>query len=219
MDEEVFRGASPASRCCIREKFASDMQSCCLKEVFFMFANRDRKWKGVQVLTLSAMLTATGVVIGILCKNFMTFNVYYRFTLENLPVIMAGLLFGPLVGAAVGGSADIISCLCSTNPALNPVITLGAIAVGLCAGIVPQFIIRRRGTGQIVLATALAHIIGQVGIKSIGKVLWFGMPVWGIFIGLGVSFVAGAVECFIIHGVMVRLGYIPASRRAHNDVR
>jgi uncharacterized membrane protein len=39
-----------------------------------------------RVLTIAAMLTAISVVIGIVCKNFLTFNIYYRITFENLPV-------------------------------------------------------------------------------------------------------------------------------------
>ena len=49
-------------------------------------------FKNVRALTLAAMLTAMSVVIGILCKNFLTFNIYYRITFENLPVIFAAIV-------------------------------------------------------------------------------------------------------------------------------
>ena len=80
----------------------------------------------VKVLTLTAMLIAMSVVIGILCKNWLTWNIYYRFTLENLPIFFAAIAFGPFVGAAAGVLADLVSCLCSTNPAVNPIISLWA---------------------------------------------------------------------------------------------
>ena len=60
----------------------------------------------VKVLTLTAMLVAMSVVIGILCKNFLTWNIYYRFTLENLPIFFAAIAFGPFIGAAAGVLAD-----------------------------------------------------------------------------------------------------------------
>ena len=69
----------------------------------------------VKVLTLTAMLVAMSVVIGILCKNFLTWNIYYRFTLENLPIFFAAIAFGPFIGAAAGVLADLVSCLCSTK--------------------------------------------------------------------------------------------------------
>ena len=152
----------------------------------------------VKILTTLAMLAALSAVIGIVCKNFLTFNVYYRITFENLPIICAGLVFGPLAGAACGVCADIVSCLCSTNPALNPLITVGAACVGLCAGAVPKLVIRKRCAAQYALAVAAAHLVGQVAVKSAAKMIWFGMPWWGIFVGLGVSVLVGTVEFLII---------------------
>ncbi len=175
-----------------------------------------KHFNGVQKLTLSAMLAAMSVVIGIVCKNFLTFQIYYRFTLENLPVVFAGLLFGPAAGALVGAAADVVSCLCSVNPAVNPLITLGAVCVGLCAGLVPRYLVRRPGLAQIAAAEALGHLVGQVGIKSVAKIWMFGMPWWGVFIGLGVSIVAGTVETVFIKLMMDRLKLTAFAGRVEN---
>lgn len=150
-----------------------------------------------RVLTSAALLAALSAVIGIVCKNLFTFNIYYRLTFENAPIILAGLLYGPVVGAMVGICADAVSCLMSTNPALNPIISLGAGAVGLMAGLAAKMIPRgvRR---QTAVAVVLAHLIGQVGIKSIGKILYFGMPWQGIFLGLIFSAIVGVMEFLLI---------------------
>lgn len=150
-----------------------------------------------RVLTTAALLAALSAVIGILCKNLFTFNIYYRITFENAPVILSGLLYGPVVGAMVGLCADAVSCLMSSNPALNPIISLGAAAVGVLSGLVPM-VLRRGVRLQTGVAVFLAHLIGQVGIKSIGKMLYFGMPWQGIFIGLGISAVVGVMEFMLI---------------------
>ena len=68
-----------------------------------------------QTVTTVAMLTALSVIIGIVCKNFFTFNVYYRVTFENLPIILAGIAFGPFYGAACGICADIVSYMRKFN--------------------------------------------------------------------------------------------------------
>jgi len=161
-------------------------------------------FKSVRILTAAAMLTALSVVIGILCKNFFTFNVYYRITFENLPIILCGILFGPAVGAMSGACADVVSCLCSTNPAVNPLITLGAVCVGLISGLVPKIIVKKSCPTQYAVAVALAHLIGQVGIKSVAKMIWFGMPAYGIFIGLGISLFVGTAEFFMIKWIMTK---------------
>jgi ECF transporter S component (folate family) len=150
-----------------------------------------------RVLTTAALLAALSAVIGIICKNLFTFNIYYRLTFENAPIILAGLLYGPVVGAMVGICADAVSCLMSSNPALNPLISLGAATVGIISGLVPKLI--RRGVRlQTATAVILAHLIGQVGIKSIAKMIYFGMPWQGIFLGLAFSAVVGVMECLLL---------------------
>jgi len=165
-----------------------------------------------QTVTAVAMLTALSVIIGIVCKNFFTFNVYYRVTFENLPIILAGIAFGPFYGAACGACADIVSCLCSTNPAVIPLITLGAAAVGFCAGAVPRYIFKKNGGVQYAFSVASAHLLGQVIIKSIAKILWLGMPFVGAFIGLAVSAIVGTVEFFAIMFIM-RRGILPFKQK------
>jgi len=156
-----------------------------------------QKKSAIKVLTTAAMLTALSAAIGILCKNYFTFNIY-RVTFENMPVILSGLLFGPAVGAGVGACADVISCISSVNPNVNPIITLGAASVGALAGTVP-YIIRRKGKMQTAVAVALAHLIGQVAIKSVGKMRYFSMPWQGIFVGLAISVVVGVIEFGLIN--------------------
>ncbi len=155
-----------------------------------------KKRKGIhvtRVLTTAALLAALSAVIGIVCKNLFTFNVYYRLTFENAPIILAGLLYGPVVGGMVGICADAVSCLMSSNPALNPIISLGAAAVGVLSGLSPM-IFRHGVKRQTATAVILSHLIGQVGIKSVGKMLYFGMPWQGIFLGLVFSVLVGIAE-------------------------
>ncbi len=154
------------------------------------------------LITLLAMLTAISVITGILCKNLFTVAVYYRFTLENIGVLFAGIFFGPGAGAIVGIAVDVISCLLSTNPAVNPVIMLGAALVGATSGIVSKYFMKTRGLRQYVTAAAAAHLLGQVIVKSVGKILYFGMPWYGVFIGLACSAAACTVEVLIIQLLM-----------------
>lgn len=164
------------------------------------------QFRNTRALTLAAMLTALSVVIGILCKNFLTFNIYYRITFENMPVIFAGVLFGPFVAGAVGVCADVISCLCSSNPAVNPLITVGALAVGVISGLIAHHSGIKRDNLRLGLAVAAAHIIGQVAIKSVAKMIFFGMPWFGIFIGIAVSAVAGTIDFLLIKALLKNRG-------------
>ncbi len=170
--------------------------------------------KSIKKLCLTAMLMSFSVVIGIICKNFLTWSIYYRVTFENFPIILVGFCFGPVYGLAAGIGADVISCLCSVNPMVNPVITLGAAAVGFFSGIF-QILFRRRKTikGQdevsdnkkkisttlvLVLSVSFAHLIGQWLIKSIAKITMLGMPKIGMLIGLGITAAVACIEFFLL---------------------
>ena len=93
---------------------------------------RHTVFRSLRVLTQAAMLTAMSVVIGIFCKSFLNFgNGLFRITFENLPIILSGLLFGPVIGGIVGVATDLISYLLS--PQLYPpnlIVTAGAFSVG-----------------------------------------------------------------------------------------
>ncbi len=149
-------------------------------------------------IAILAMLTAVSVVLGIVCKNLFTVAVYYRFTVENIGIIFAGVFFGPAAGALVGFAADAISCVLSTNPALNPIISAGSIAVGAVSGVVSRFMFREINDRTLTVSAVFAHLIGQVGIKSVGKFVYYGMPWYGVFIGIATSAVACAVEIAVI---------------------
>lgn len=159
---------------------------------------KNRTVKAASKLAVLAMLTAVSVVLGIICKNLFTVAVYYRFTVENIGVIFAGIFFGPAAGVLVGVASDAISCVLSTNPAINPIISIGAASVGAVSGLISHYVIREHTDGQFIMSAAAAHLVGQVAIKSVGKMLYYGMPWYGIFIGLAMSVIACTVEAAVI---------------------
>ena len=134
-------------------------------------------------LTTAAMLTAVSVIIGIFCKNFLNFGGgRIRLTFENLPIILAGILFGPTIGGIVGISSDLTSYLLSSQSyPPNLVVTLGAATVGFVSGVVSHYFVRKQGTAQIVLSAIPAHLLGSVIIKSIGLYQFYGLAIlWRI---------------------------------------
>ena len=139
--------------------------------------------KSIMKLTLAAMLTAMSVVIGIFCKSFLNFGAgLFRVTFENLPIILSGIMFGPMMGALVGIAGDLVSYLLS--PQIYPpnlVVTLGAASIGFISGFMAKVVIKKSGYSQIIISGALAHVIGSMMIKSIGLYQFYGMAVlWRI---------------------------------------
>ena len=134
-------------------------------------------------LTSAAMLTALSVLIGIFCKNFLNFGGgRIRLTFENLPIILAGILFGPVIGSIAGISSDLTSYLLSSQSyPPNIIVTFGAATIGFVSGAISHYVVRKRGTVQIILSTLFSHLIGSVIIKSIGLYQFYGLAIlWRI---------------------------------------
>lgn len=153
--------------------------------------------KNIRALTTSAMLTAMSVIIGIICKNFLNFGGgLFRITFENLPIILTGILYGPIVGGAVGIATDLISYFLSSQMyPPNLIVTVGAMAVGVVSGIVSRFIVKKRGYAQIIISGAAAHIVGSMIIKPIGL---FQFYQWSVLFRIPLYLVIAPIEILIL---------------------
>jgi len=161
----------------------------------------------VKLLTLAAMLTAMSVVIGIFCKSALNFGGgLFRITFENLPIILSGVIFGPITGGVVGGLSDIISYLLSgqTYPP-NLIVTAGAVAIGVIAGGVSRFWIKKRGNLQFIVAGGLAHAVGSMIIKPIGLFTFYGWAVlWRVPMYLAIAPVEILIICLLYKNLTFR---------------
>lgn len=119
-------------------------------------------------LVFSALMVAVCVVIGWICKSYFTFGTI-RITFDNFPLMLVGMLLGPVWGAVAGVASDLVSCLLS-GYAVNPIITLGAASIGMVSGLFSRYIIKGRNFLSVLLVSAVSHTVGSVIIKSIG--LW-----------------------------------------------
>jgi len=133
----------------------------------------------IKRLVIAAMLVAMSFVLGIICKNFMNFvGGLLRITFENLPILLAGIFLGPIVGGLVGAASDLVSYFMS--PQIYPPnlwVTAGAFCVGVVSGIMARYVVKKRGTKQIIVSSATAHLLGSMIIKTIGLYSYYGIAV------------------------------------------
>lgn len=157
----------------------------------------------IRRLAAFAVLAAASIVLGKLLQ--IPIGNTIRISLENLPIIFAGIVFGPAAGVAVGVVADIVGCLI-VGYAINPIITMGAVVVGLTAGIAA--LPKKSGEPsmsypRILLAVACAHIIGSMITKSIGLHIAFNTP-WTYLLStrIPIYFINIAVESALIFFIL-----------------
>ena len=167
-----------------------------------------KQFRLTKVITTAAMMTAISVLIGIFCKNYMNFGVppgLFRVTFENLPIIMSGILYGPIIGGVVGVLTDLISYLLSSQAyPPNLIVTLGAAVSGIVAGLVAKFIIKKNGKLQIIAAGVLSHLVASMIIKSIGLYQFYG---WLVLVRIPLYLCIAPVEIIIICALLKRKSF------------
>ena len=97
-----------------------------------------------------------------------------------LPVLLAALLFGPGAGFAVGAVADIIGGVLA-GYAINPLITLGAGAIGLVAGYAWQKLPDYRTGLRLSISVLLGHFVGSMVINSLALRIFYGYA-WSVLL-------------------------------------
>ena len=176
------------------------------KEVIFMVKNNSgtavrtdlRLFGSTKVLIVSALLAAMSIVLG----KFGAINIgnSIRIGFGGLPIQMAGIFFGPVVGAAVGLVADVIGCLLK-GYAINPVITLGSVCIGLFSGLMFHHVLSpmKNVLPKIALATVTAHVIGSMIITSLGLYAYYHTPFETLILRVPIYLITAALETAIIY--------------------
>lgn len=106
-----------------------------------------------------------------------------RFSIEAVPIIVAGLLFGPLPGAAVGLVGDAVGCLFS-GYGFNPVFSVPPMLIGICAGLLRSLVVRKTSYLRILLSFLPAVALGSVLWQSYWLSFFYGTRTFLGFLGL-----------------------------------
>ena len=157
-------------------------------------------FKNIRVMICAAIFVGMSILLG---KYLPIFNIdILRFSFENLPIILSGILFGPAVGAVVGVVADLVGCVL-VGYAINPLVTCGSLMIGLSSGFISYFAVRRFSLWKIVSSVFIAHLLGSVLIKSIGLMAYYAHPLWLLMIIRSANYVlVGSVESMLIFFIL-----------------
>lgn len=167
----------------------------------------NNKWMTTSVLVKAGLLAGLSIVM----TRAFSFMIplaglpALRIGFGSLPVIIAGILFGPLVGGAVGMVADLIGFI--INPmggAYFPGFTVSAALNGVIPGLVYMWIRKMRyqmnfniinGIAIIGFALGVVGVMLQKGVLTLfdGRMLYNDVPLSSVVIFL----YAVLVACFV----------------------
>ena len=125
--------------------------------------NKQTNKRGMTTKTLAycALLAALSVVLARLIIPMP--NVSTRFSIEAVPIFLAGMLFGPMAGGLVGFCADFVGCLFS-GYGYNPLFCVPPILYGVFGGVFRYYLGKQVSIPRLALSF-LPPVIG-------GSILW-----------------------------------------------
>ena len=162
--------------------------------------SKKRLGGNLQLLAVSAFLAA----LSIICGKYLALSLgnVLRFSFENLPILLAGMMFGPLVGMTVGVVADLIGCVMVAY-AINPLVTLGAACVGLLGGVLFHVTKKLPLLWQTCITVILTHLVASVLVKTFGLAQYYEMPFHILLLWRLLNYaVVGVAEWLLLYTVL-----------------
>ena len=167
----------------------------------------------LRLLAVSAFLAA----LSIICGKYLALSLgnVLRFSFENLPIMLAGMMFGPVAGALVGAVADVIGCIMVAYP-INPLVTLGAACIGLLGGLLFHVTKKLPLLWKTCITVILTHLVASVIIKTFGLAAYYDMPFHILMLWRLLNYViVGVAEWLLLYTVLKN----KALRRRFEELR
>ena len=112
-----------------------------------------------KALAYCALLAALSVVLARLIIPMP--NVTTRFSIEAVPIYLAGMLFVPMAGALVGFSSDLVGCLFS-GYGYNPLFCLPPILYGVFGGLLRRWLMGKPGLPRLAVSFLPPVVLGSI---------------------------------------------------------
>ncbi len=130
-------------------------------------------------LSLLAMFIALQIVLSKFLRLQLTDSI--RLSIDSVPILLAGMWFGPLAGGLVGALADMLgTVLFPTGGAYFPPLTIAFFLIGLCAGFLAKIVKFKQPLLRAALIVIPAELIGSMLFKSAALSWLIGIPFAGM---------------------------------------
>ncbi|NLL19411.1 MAG: folate family ECF transporter S component [Clostridia bacterium] len=133
----------------------------------------------IRVIPVLAMLVAVSIIftrtmaVMLPIAGAMTL----RLSFGEIPIILAGILFGPLAGFMAGIAADLLGYMINTfGGAYIPGLTLGAGLTGLLPGLLLRNVNKDLTFWRLLSAIALTQVVVSLGMNTFWLSVTYSIP-------------------------------------------
>ena len=127
-----------------------------------MLQGRNKRSIAIRNMAYCAMLTAISIVLARLLSFSTPDGV--RWSLDKFSLFLAGMLFGPTMGALTGFAADLLGSLMQYG--FNPLLCLPAILYGLFGGLFRNFLQKKFTAFRLGLSYLPPIVLGSILYQS-----------------------------------------------------
>ena len=136
--------------------------------------NRKPKIFSTRSLTLMAALIAIQII---LARFFSIQTDTLRLSFEIIPVILAGMWMGPVCGAIVAVTADILGTIIQGYGAWFPPLVLGPLSTGILSGLSTKYIFRSslaetKDTWKVAVTVFTVSVLSTFVFGLVGSTLY-----------------------------------------------
>jgi len=126
-----------------------------------------------NTLARASMLLALSVILKIIFEIYIPLAGLpaLRINITSIPIILSGMMFGPLVGFIVGGLSDILCFIIKPSGPYFPGFTIAAALTGLIPGLIFKYIKKDRRYTLINTIIIIAISLGFIGMLFVKDVL------------------------------------------------
>ncbi len=148
--------------------------------------------------TRSMVQCALLIAISIVLTHMLTISTpILRINLGGVPILLAGIVFGPVGGAVVGALADLIGGTLA-GYSINPMITVGTSLTGFIMGLCYHYLPLAKPNIRLLSGLVFGNLIGSVIVNSLALRIYYGYA-WSVLaLRIPNNIMLGAVEFFVL---------------------
>lgn len=156
----------------------------------------------IRTVAVMAMLIAVSIVLARLLGFYLTPSL--RVSFDYFPIILAGVCFGPVVGAVVGGLADFLGSTVFSGLGFFPPLILGPIFAGLVAGLLAKYAFRNQldRWWKYMIVSCTVDILCNLVWGTFALSLLYGMPFMSyLLVRAPLKLVIAAIDAQLVYSM------------------
>lgn len=147
-----------------------------MRKIVTLFTDSYRELRVVRTVTVSAMLAAIAVILGMFSVEI---GNYIRIGFSSIPNGVEAYLFGPVVGGVFAGALDILKYILKPTGAFFPPLTLVVILAGVLYGC--MYYKKKLTLGRVLAAKFIVMLICNVILNTLCLSVLYGKGFFLLF--------------------------------------